>query len=153
MRVAILVLGIIGSVIAFSIAACVGACAGSMASCGQAIEESSVGLIEEDGTEITEEEAAENMSDFNEATTAVGSIALSVGFQGVLGLAGCIMAFISLGKGSRSIVGGVLLMLAVIVSIWALITIPTVTGLSTGIHFIAAILALIAPFSIPSEEE
>ncbi len=123
MRIAILVLGIIGSVIAFSVAACVGACAGCIAT------------VEGGG----------------EATTLVGSVALSVGLQGVLGLAGCIMSFISLGNGSKSYVGGILLTIAVLASIWAVITINA-TGVATVLHLIAAILAFIAPSKLDEEE-
>jgi len=123
MRIAILVLGIVGSVIAFSVAACVGACAGCIAT------------VEGGG----------------EATTLVGSVALSVGLQGVLGLTGCIMSFISLGNGSKSYVGGILLTIAVLASIWAVITINA-TGVATVLHLIAAILAFIAPSKLDEEE-
>ena len=63
MRVAILVLGILGSLMAFSIAGCVGVCAGCMGGCGvtmDAMGTHSIGMIEEDGTELTEAEVAEN---------------------------------------------------------------------------------------------
>lgn len=154
MRIAILVLGILGSLMAFSIAGCVGVCAGCMGGCGvtmEAVGEHSVGMIEEDGTELTEAEVAETVNDIEGATMLVGSVALSVGIQGLLGLIGCIMAFVSLGKGSKSVVGGVLLFIAVIVSVWAIIAFPP-SGLATVLHLIAAIMAIIAPFTMAGGE-
>ena len=154
MRIAILVLGILGSLMAFSIAGCVGVCAGCMGGCGvtmEAVGEHSVGMIEEDGTELTEAEVAETVNDIEGATMLVGSVALSVGIQGLLGLIGCIMTFVSLGKGSKSVVGGVLLFIAVIVSVWAIIAFPP-SGLATVLHLIAAIMAIIAPFTMAGGE-
>ncbi len=123
MRVAILVLGIIGSVMAFSVASCVGACAGCLAT----------------------------VDDTGDATAYVGSVALSVGLQGILGLAGWIMAFISLGKGSKSVTGGILIAVAVIASIWGVIHMNA-AGIATALHLIAAILAFIAPSKLATEE-
>ncbi|MDD9867347.1 MAG: hypothetical protein OXS32_13450 [Verrucomicrobiales bacterium] len=154
MRVAILVLGILGSLMAFSIAGCVGVCAGCMGGCGvtmDAMGTHSIGMIEEDGTELTEAEVAETVNDIEGATMLVGSVALTLGIQGLLGLIGCIMAFVSLGNGSKSVVGGVLLFIAVIVSVWAIIAFPP-SGLATVLHLIAAIMAVIAPFAMAAEE-
>lgn len=154
MTVAILVLGILGSLMAFSIAGCVGVCAGCMGGCGvtmDAMGTHSIGMIEEDGTELTEAEVAETVNDIEGATMLVGSVALTLGIQGLLGLLGCIMAFVSLGNGSKSIVGGVLLFIAVIVSVWAIIAFPP-SGLATVLHLIAAIMAVIAPFTMAAEE-
>ena len=154
MRVAILVLGILGSLMAFSIAGCVGVCAGCMGGCGvtmDAMGTHSIGMIEEDGTELTEAEVAETVNDIEGATMLVGSVALTLGIQGLLGLIGCIMAFVSLGNGSKSVVGGVLLFIAVIVSVWAIIAFPP-SGLATVLHLIAAIKAVIAPFTMAAEE-
>ena len=154
MRVAILVLGILGSLMAFSIAGCVGVCAGCMGGCGvtmDAMGTHSIGMIEEDGTELTEAEVAETVNDIEGATMLVGSVALTLGIQGLLGLIGCIMAFVSLGNGSKSVVGGVLLFIAVIVSVWAIIAFPP-SGLATVLHLIAAIMAVIAPFTMATEE-
>ena len=154
MKVAILVLGILGSLMAFSIAGCVGVCAGCMGGCGvtmDAMGTHSIGMIEEDGTELTEAEVAETVNDIEGATMLVGSVALTLGIQGLLGLIGCIMAFVSLGNGSKSVVGGVLLFIAVIVSVWAIIAFPP-SGLATVLHLIAAIMAVIAPFTMAAEE-
>ena len=154
MRVAILVFGILGSLMAFSIAGCVGVCAGCMGGCGvtmDAMGTHSIGMIEEDGTELTEAEVAETVNDIEGATMLVGSVALTLGIQGLLGLIGCIMAFVSLGNGSKSVVGGVLLFIAVIVSVWAIIAFPP-SGLATVLHLIAAIMAVIAPFTMAAEE-
>ena len=54
----------------------------------------SKGMIEEDGTELTEAEVAETVNDIEGATMLVGSVALTLGIQGLLGLIGCIMAFV-----------------------------------------------------------
>ena len=154
MRVAILVLGILGSLMAFSIAGCVGVCAGCMGGCGVTMDAMGthfIGMIEEDGTELTEAEVAETVNDIEGATMLVGSVALTLGIQGLLGLIGCIMAFVSLGNGSKSVVGGVLLFIAVIVSVWAIIAFPP-SGLATVLHLIAAIMAVIAPFTMAAEE-
>ena len=154
MRVAILVLRILGSLMAFSIAGCVAVCAGCMGGCGvtmDAMGTHSIGMIEEDGTELTEAEVAETVNDIEGATMLVGSVALTLGIQGLLGLIGCIMAFVSLGNGSKSVVGGVLLFIAVIVSVWAIIAFPP-SGLATVLHLIAAIMAVIAPFTMAAEE-
>ena len=139
---------------AFSIAGCVGVCAGCMGGCGvtmDAMGTHSIGMIEEDGTELTEAEVAETVNDIEGATMLVGSVALTLGIQGLLGLIGCIMAFVSLGNGSKSVVGGVLLFIAVIVSVWAIIAFPP-SGLATVLHLIAAIMAVIAPFTMATEE-
>lgn len=139
---------------AFSIAGCVGVCAGCMGGCGvtmDAMGTHSIGMIEEDGTELTEAEVAETVNDIEGATMLVGSVALTLGIQGLLGLLGCIMAFVSLGNGSKSVVGGVLLFIAVIVSVWAIIAFPP-SGLATVLHLIAAIMAVIAPFTMAAEE-
>ena len=139
---------------AFSIAGCVGVCAGCMGGCGvtmDAMGTHSIGMIEEDGTELTEAEVAETVNDIEGATMLVGSVALTLGIQGLLGLIGCIMAFVSLGNGSKSVVGGILLFIAVIVSVWGIIAFPP-SGLATVLHLIAAIMALIAPFTMAAEE-
>ena len=68
-----------------------------------------------------------------------------------MGLTGCIMSFISLGNGSKSYVGGILLTIAVLASIWAVITV-NVAWVATVLQLIAAILAFIAPSKLDEEE-
>ena len=60
------------------------------------------------------------------------------------------MSFIS-GNGSKSYVGGILLTIAVLASIWAVITINA-AGVATVLHLIAAVLAFIAPSKLDEEE-
>ena len=154
MRVAILELGILGSLVAFSVAGCVGACAGFMGGCGvtmEAMGEHSIGTIQDDGTELTEAEVIETVNEIEEATMWVGGVAVSAGIQGLLGLIGCIAAFVSLGKGSKSFVGAILLSIAVFVSILAVITFPP-SILATLLHLVAAILAIVASFTVTIEE-
>ena len=57
------------------------------------------------------------MQKLDEATGFVGNVALAAGIV-ILGLIGCIIAFVALGKGNKAIVGGVVLALAVIASLW-----------------------------------
>ena len=64
------------------------------------------------------------------------------GAQGILGLIGTIMAFIALGKGNKATIGGVLILVAVVVSLWAG-NFPSI-GLSNVLHLIAGILAFVA---------
>lgn len=117
----------------------------------EAMGKHSIGTIQEDGTELTEAEVVETVNDIEEATLWVGSVAVSSGIQGLLGLIGCIASFVSLGKGSKSFVGAVLLSIAVFVSILAVITFPP-SVLATLLHLFAAILSIIAPFTMTIEE-
>ncbi len=64
------------------------------------------------------------------------------GAQGILGLIGSIVAFIALGKGNKATIGGVLILVAVVVSLWAG-NFPSI-GLSNVLHLIAGILAFVA---------
>ena len=98
-----------------------------------------------------EAEVVETVNDIEEATLWVGSVAVSSGIQGLLVLIGCIASFVSLGKGSKSFVGAVLLSIAVFVSILAVITFPP-SVLATLLHLFAAILSIIAPFTMTIEE-
>ena len=145
MRVAILVLGIIGSLLAISLAACAGAAAGIMGGTGALAEEAAAEIAKENGTELTETDQAEfdeGMQKLDDATGVVGNVALAAGAQGTLGLIGCIIAFVALGKGNKAIVGGVVLALAVIASLWAG-DFPSI-GVSNVLHLIAAIMAFVA---------
>ena len=117
----------------------------------EAMGKHSIGTIQEDGKELTEAEIAETVNDIEEATLWVGSVAVSAGIQGLLGLIGCIASFVSLVKGSKSFVGAVLLSIAVFVSILAIITFPP-SVLATLLHLVAAISAIIAPFTVTIEE-
>lgn len=152
MRVAILVLGIIGSVMALAFGACAGACAGAIGGMGDAIEQGVTEATEESGEEMSDEdksalaELQEGIAEFDagadEAASAVGNVAMLAGAQGILGLIGTIMAFIALGKGNKATIGGVLILVAVVVSLWAG-NFPSI-GLSNVLHLIAGILAFVA---------
>lgn len=150
MRVAILVLGIIGSVMALAFGACAGACAGALGSegLGAVMQEAAEQAAKESGEEISEEDKAqltelqEGLAGAGEAASGLGNVAMLAGAQGILGLIGSIMAFIALGKGNKATIGGVLILVAVVVSLWAG-NFPSI-GLSNVLHLIAGILAFVA---------
>ncbi|MEO1863338.1 MAG: hypothetical protein ABGY13_09665 [Verrucomicrobiia bacterium] len=150
MRVAILVLGIIGSVMALAFGACAGACAGALGGMGEAIEQGVTEVAEqsEEGglTEEQKAELQEGLAEFDagadEVAAAAGNVAMFASAQGILGLIGSIMAFIALGKGNKATIGGVLILVAVVVSLWAG-NFPSI-GLSNVLHLIAGILAFVA---------
>ena len=153
MRVAILVLGIIGSLLAISLAACAGAAAGIMGDTGALAEEAVAEIAKENDTEITETDQAEfdeGMQALGDATGVVGNVALAAGAQGILGLIGCIVAFVALGKGNKAIIGGALLLLAVVASLWAG-DFPSI-GVSNILHLIAAIMAFVAVPNLAAAE-
>lgn len=152
MRVAILVLGIIGSIMALAFGACAGACAGAIGGVGDAIEQGVTEAAEESGEELSDEDKAalaelqEGLAEFDagtdEAASEIGNVAMFASAQGILGLIGSIMAFIALGKGNKATIGGVLILVAVVVSLWAG-NFPSI-GLSNVLHLIAGILAFVA---------
>ena len=53
MRVAILVLGLIGSILALAVGACAGACAGALGGMGEAIEQGVTEAAEQSGEGLT----------------------------------------------------------------------------------------------------
>ena len=145
MRVAILVLGLIGSIMALALGACAGACAGVVGGMGEAIEQGVTEAAEESGEGLTEEQKAELQEGFagaDEAASTMGNVAMFAGAQGILGLIGCIMAFIALGKGNKATIGGVLILAAVVISLWAG-SFPSY-GPSNLLHLIACIMAFVA---------
>jgi hypothetical protein len=149
MRVAILVLGLIGSIMALALGACAGACAGVMGGVGEAIEQGVTEAAEESGEGLTEEQKAElqeGLAEFDagadEVAAAAGNVAMFASAQGILGLIGSIMAFIALGKGNKATIGGVVILVAVVGSLWAG-NFPSI-GLSNILHLIAGILAFVA---------
>ena len=145
MRVAILVLGLIGSIMALALGACAGACAGVVGGMGEAIEQGVTEAAEESGEGLTEEQKAELQEGFagaDEAASTMGNVAMFAGAQGILGLIGCIMAFIALGKGNKATIGGVLILAAVVISLWAG-NFPSY-GPSNLLHLIACIMAFVA---------
>jgi len=146
MRVAILILGIIGSLLAISFAACAGAAAGVMSGAGaiaeEAAKEANQANDETKITQIDQEELKENIQDLNEAKGVFGNLAVSAGAQELLGLIGCVMEFIALGKGNKATEGAILLLLAVMASLWAG-ELPSI-GLSNLLQLAAGIMAIIA---------
>jgi len=129
MRIALLILGIIGSLLAIAFGACAGACAGALGGGGEGLsaimQEAAEQAAKESGEEMSEEDKAQlaevqdGLSEMGGLASEVGNIALFAGIQGVLGLIGSIMAFIALGKGNKATIGGVLLLVAVVISLWA----------------------------------
>ena len=73
------------------------------------------------------------------------------GAQGILGLIGCIMAFIALGKGDKATIGGVLILAAVVISLWAG-SFPSI-GISNILQLVAGILAFIAAPTVAAAAE
>ena len=116
---------------------------------GEAIEQGVTEIAEESGEELTDEDKAELQESLaeldagaDEAASAIGNVAMFASAQGILGLIGSIMAFIALGKGNKATIGGVLILGAVVVSLWAG-NFPSI-GLSNALHLIAGILAFVA---------
>ncbi|MBT3614863.1 MAG: hypothetical protein HN707_03440 [Verrucomicrobia bacterium] len=119
---------------------------------GDAIEQGVTETAEESGEELSDENKAalaelqEGLAEFDagadEAASEIGNVAMFASAQGILGLIGSIMAFIALGKGNKATIGGVLILVAVVVSLWAGIF-PSI-GLSNVLHLIAGILAFVA---------
>jgi len=145
MRVAILVLGIIGSILALAFGACAGACAGALGGLDDAIVQGVTEAAEESGEGLSEEDKAElqeGLAGADEAASEIGNVAMFASVQGILGLIGSIMAFIALGKGNKATTGGVLILLAVVASLWAG-NFPSI-GVSNALHLIAGILAFVA---------
>ena len=154
MRVAILVLGLIGSIMALALGACAGACAGVVGGMGEAIEQGVTEAAEESGEGLTEEQKAELQEGFagaDEAASTMGNVAMFAGAQGILGLIGCIMAFIALGKGNKATIGGVLILAAVVISLWAG-SFPSI-GISNILQLVAGIMAFIAAPTVAAAAE
>jgi hypothetical protein len=159
MKVAILVLGLIGSIMALALGACAGACAGVMGGMGEAIEQGVTEAAEqsEEGglTEEQKAELQEGLSELDagadEAASAIGNVAMFAGAQGILGLIGTIMAFIALGKGNKATIGGVLILGAVVISLWAG-NFPSI-GISNILQLVAGILAFIAAPTVAAAAE
>ena len=155
MRVAILILGIIGSLLAIAFGACAGACAGALGGGGEGLSTLLQEAAKESGEEMSEEDKAqlaEMQQGANEAASAVGNVAMLAGAQGILGLIGSIMAFIALGKGNKATIGGVLLLGAVVISLWAGIEFPSI-GISNILQLIAGILAFVAAPTVAAAAE
>ena len=104
-------------------------------------------MSEEDKAQL-----AEMQQGANEAASAVGNVAMLAGAQGILGLIGSIMAFIALGKGNKATIGGVLLLGAVVISLWAGIEFPSI-GISNILQLIAGILAFVAAPTVAAAAE
>ena len=155
MKVAILVLGLIGSIMALAL----GACAGVMGGMGEAIEQGVTEAAEESGegglTEEQKAELQEGLSELDagadEAAAVAGNLAMFAGAQGILGLIGTIMAFIALGKGNKATIGGVLILGAVVISLWAG-NFPSI-GISNILQLVAGILAFIAAPTVAAAAE
>jgi hypothetical protein len=106
----------------------------------EAAEESGEGLSEEDKEGLAE--LQEELAGADEAASDLGNVAMFASVQGILGLIGSIMAFIALGKGNKATTGGVLILVAVVASLWAG-GFPSI-GVSNALHLIAGILAFVA---------
>ena len=112
MRVPMLVLGIIGSMLAILFGAIAGLLSAAALDAG------------------------------DEVASAVVNMAMISGAQGIIGLIGSVMAFIALGKGNKATIGGVLLLVAVVISLWSGFEFPSI-GFSNALQLFAGILAFI----------
>ena len=138
MRVAILILGILGSLVAFGSAACATICAASMGGLSEMAAEGGGG--------------GEAASELGSAAGSAMLGAVGFGLQGLLGLIGGIMAFSKLGKGGDAKVGGIMLLAGVLIAIilgivaggGAVDIIIGVIIMGGELHLLAAILALVA---------
>ena len=111
----------------------------------QAAKESGEEISEEDKAQLAElqEDLAEGSTEAYETASSAGNVAMLAGAQGILGLIGSIVAFIALGKGNKATIGGVLLLGAVVISLWAGIKFPSI-GMSNILQLIAGIFAFVA---------
>ena len=121
---------------------------------GEAIEQGVTEIAEESGEELTDEDKAElqeGLAGADEAAAVAGNLAVFAGAQGILGLIGTIMAFIALGKGNKATIGGVLILGAVVISLWAG-NFPSI-GISNILQLVAGILAFIAAPTVAAAAE
>ena len=135
MRIAILVLAIIGSIVCLGLGTCQTVCAGCQGSCAAMFA----------GTPRPPTKSGSSSSGgsggLDEMGTALGTLALAnlcsgIGLvlQAILGLIGGIMAFSKLGKGEKGKIGGVLLSAGVGITLLAtLIGIIIVAGIDETI--------------------
>ena len=136
MRVAILIVAILGSLLAFGTAACATLCAASMG-----------GL-----SEMAAEGGGEGAAELGDAASSAMMAAVGSGLQGILGLIGGIMAFSALGKGGVAKTGGIMLLAGVLIAIiMGIVAGGDAVGSIIGIvimggelHLLGAILALVA---------
>ena len=136
MRVAILIVAILGSLLAFGTAGCAILCAGAAS-----------GL-----SEMAAEGGGEGAAELGSAAGSAMMAAVGSGLQGILGLVGGIMAFSALGKGGVAKTGGILLLVGVLLAIiMGAVAGGDVVGSIIGIvimggelHLLGGILALVA---------
>ena len=141
MRVAILIVAILGSLLAFGSAACATICAAG----ASGLESMAAEMEAEHGGNAGTEELGSAAS--SAMMTAVG-----FGLQGILGLIGGIMAFSALGKGGVAKTGGIMLLAGVLIAIiMGIVAGGDAVGSIIGIvimggelHLLGAILALVA---------
>ncbi|MDP7010903.1 MAG: hypothetical protein QF685_05945 [Verrucomicrobiota bacterium] len=142
MRVAILIVGILGSLIAFGTAGCALLCAASASGLSDLAAEAAA---ETGGSD-------EGVSELSSAAGSAMMGAIGSGLQGLLGLIGAIMAFSKLGKGSDAKMGGGMIFAGVLIAIIMGIAaggdaIGVVIGIvimGGELHLLAALLAFVA---------
>jgi len=171
MRIAVLVLGIIGSLTALAYSCGAAACAGVLGGMGEAYEQGGndvvkeiiqgVSEVVEESEKRTEDEKGEMQQDLEELNTDVNGTDSTISEQararaksallalasGILGLVGSIMTFITLGNGNKAIFGASLITAAVILSILY------DNGFPNILFLIAGVLAFLAKPEIQAERE
>ena len=138
MRVAILIVAILGSLLAFGTAGCAILCASAASGLSEMAAESGGG--------------GEAASELGSAAGSAMMAAVGSGLQGILGLVGGIMAFSALGNGGVAKTGGILLLVGVLLAIiMGAVAGGDVVGSIIGIvimggelHLLGGILALVA---------
>ena len=136
MRVAILIVAILGSLLAFGTAGCAILCAGAAS-----------GL-----SDIAAEGGGEGAAELGSAASSIMMAAVGSGLQGLLGLIGGIMVFSALGKGGVAKTGGIMLLAGVLIAIImgvvaggdAVGTVIGIVIMGGELHLLGGILALVA---------
>ena len=142
MRVAILIVAILGSLLAFGSAACATICAAGASG------------LESMASEMESELGGgdQGSEELGSAASSAMMTAVGFGLQGILGLIGGIMAFSALGKGGVAKTGGIMLLAGVLIAIiMGIVAGGDAVGSIIGIvimggelHLLGAILALVA---------
>jgi len=138
MRVAILIVAILGSLLAFGTAGCAILCAAGASGLSDLAAESGGG--------------GEAASELGSAAGSAMMAAVGSGLQGILGLVGGIMAFSALGKGGVAKTGGIMLLAGVLIAIImgvvaggdAVGTVIGIVIMGGELHLLGGVLALVA---------
>ena len=158
MRIAILVLAIFGSLIAFGMAACATTCASCTGAVAVGASERAKEMKKNPDGKKYSDQMTKTSDSLKDKTTSFALGAIGFGLMGIMGLVGGILGFIKLGKGEHAKLGGGLLvggiMLCIILNIIAHGGSSVIASIVWGGEFlgIAAILAFVAKPGDPQTE-